>query len=431
MPMISHRCHPHVRPSLAKGVRPWALVMGLLVGGPALAQRTEPYVPERPDIVLQRVPPATDPRVRQFERLRRDAQAYPGDATRAVALAEAYIDFGRSTGDARYLGRAMAVIEPYLAAPTPPVTALLVQATIQQSRHAFTDARVLLQKITQRDPSSAQAWLTLATVAMVQGDYRAANEACVRLANVGGDFMGLLCTASLRSLDGRARQAYALLTMIEDPGPKAPPAIRAWIESLMAETATRLGDMAGADAHFRQALTWAPGDTFLLADYGEFLLDHGRAKDALALVAADRTSDTSFLIRVAAEKALSLPEARTDIAEMDARFAAMTERGDHVFLREEATYLLNVHYNPGRALALARQNWAVQRAPKDARVYLEAALASNDAAAATEVLAFLQASGMADDTVDPLARQARAAIAATVPSTSTAASRLSARATRP
>jgi hypothetical protein len=96
---------------------------------------------------------------------------------------------------------------------------------------------------------------------------------------------------------------------------------------------------------------------------------------------------------------------------MDARFAAMEQRGDHIFLREEATYLLHVHGKAAEALALARQNWTVQRAPRDAQVYLEAALALHDASAAREVLDFIAQSGMSDDMVDPLATQARVAIA--------------------
>lgn len=398
-----------MRPSLRKGVFSILAVVAMFGGTPVAAQHATPYIPVSSDVVLQLVPPATDPRVRRFEQLRADADSHPGDVARAVTLAEAYIDFGRSTGDARYLGRAMAVIEPYMKAPSPPISTMLAHATILQSRHDFVTARKELDQILRRAPDNAQAWLTMATVAMVQGDYQAANDACVRLTNTGGDFMGMICTSSLRSLDGRAKQAYALLTLIEDPGPKAPATIRAWIESLMAETAARMGKADVADAHFRRALQWTPGDNFLLADYGEFLLDHDRPADALALVADDTTSDTSFLIRVAAEATLKSAATAGDIAAMDARFAAMAQRGDHIFLREEATYLLHVRGRAAQALALARQNWAVQRAPKDARIYLEAALALHDPAAASEVLAFIKASGMSDDTVDPLAARARAA----------------------
>ncbi|HEY4146780.1 hypothetical protein [Pinirhizobacter sp.] len=376
---------------------------------PTSAQDTSPYIPASADTVLQHVPPATDPRVRQFEALRQDAAHHPGDAARAVALAKAYVDYGRATGDARYLGRAIAVIDPFMKAVDPPVPVLLLHATVQQSRHAFAASRTELDQVLKRDPGNVQGWLTLATVAMVQGDFSTANKACVHLANTGGDFMGLVCSASLRSLDGHARQAYAMLTLVQDPGPKAPPAIHSWIEGLMADTAARMGDAAAADGHFRQALQFTPGDNFLLADYGEFLLGQGRPREALALVADDPTSDTSFLVRVTAKVMMNAPDAAKDIAQMDARFAAMDQRGDHVFLREEADFRRVAHQDANGALTLARENWKVQRASKDARAYLAAAIATGHPAAASEVIDFIRATGMSDPILDPLVQQATAA----------------------
>jgi hypothetical protein len=248
----------------------------------------------------------------------------------------------------------------------------------------------------------------LATVAMVQGDDVVANNACVQLANASSDFMGIMCTASLRSLTGHAKQAYSLMSMVEDPGPKAPPDIRAWVEGLMAETATRMGDASAADAHFKSALQWAPGDNFLLADYGEFLIDQGRAQDAINLVDHDTQSDTSFLVMVSAESALNLPRTRVDAAEMDARFQSMDQRGDHVFMREESSYLLHIRHDPAQALVLAKQDWAVQRSPKDVRVYLEAAIANRDEAAAQPVLAFIAHTHLSDAAIDPLVKQLQA-----------------------
>jgi len=177
----------------------------------------------------------------------------------------------------------------------------------------------------------------------------------------------------------------------------------------MADNAARMGLADQADAHFKKALQLTPGDNFLLADYGEFLIDHVRAKEAIDLVGGDTQSDTSFLVLVTAEKALDLPKAKADMAEMDARFRSMDQRGDHVFMREEASYLLHVEHDPKAALDLAMQNWRVQRAPKDVRVYLEAALATNDPAAAKPALDFIDSTHLKDVTIDPLVAQLRAA----------------------
>ncbi len=385
-----------------------------------------PYVPASASVILQLVPPTTDPRVRQFDQLRSDFNAHSQDAAKAVALAQAYIDYGRSTGDARYLGRAMAVITPFMARTPPPIPVMLVHATIQQSRHFFQVSRDELLQILKRDPSNVQALLTLSTVAMVQGDHDLANRLCVQMTNAAGNFMGMICTASLRSLSGKGAQAYALLSYVQDPGPKAPPAIKAWIQGLMADTAARMGKPDVADTHFKNALKLMPGDNFLLADYGEFLIDQGRAKEAVDLVSGDTQSDTSFLVLVTAEKALGSPKARADMAEMDARFQSMDQRGDHVFLREEASYMLHVQHNPKMALDLAKQNWLEQRAPKDVRVYLEAALAANDPSAAKPALDFVTKTDLIDAAIDPLVKQLQAANVVADPKSKGTANRSSA-----
>lgn len=414
----------------------FVLIANFTAGGSVhAADRRIPYIPASASVVLQRVPPTTDPRVRQFDRLREDLKRDPHNAAKAVTLAHAYIDYGRSTGDARFLGRAMAVIEPWMnqiptgqsstqqvsghQAPAnqasasqaaTPISILLVHATIQQSRHFFQAARKELDAILERDPDNAQAWLTLATVAMVQGDVELANRACVQLANSGGDFMGLVCSASLRALTGHADQAYALLATVQDPGPKAPPEIHAWLQGLLADTAARMGHAAVAETHFKLALQATPGDNFLLADYADFLLDQHRPRDVLTLLGEDTQSDTSFLRRVYAEVALGTPQAAADAREMAARFQSMDQRGSHVYEREQAGFVLHVEHDAPRALTLAKQNWTVQRAPPDARIYLEAALAAHDPAAAAPVLEFIERTHLRDVAIDPLVALVRTAV---------------------
>lgn len=328
-----------------------------------------------------------------------------------LRLADAYIGYGRSTGDARYLGRALAVIDPWMQRKPVPVSIALTHAIILQSRHFFRESRAELKSILVRDPGNVQAWLTLATVAMVQGDYATANDSCVHLANVGGDFYGQLCAAQLRGLTGHAQQAYALLSLIEHPGPKAPVGVKAYVEGLLADTAKRLGKNDEAEAHFKAALQLTPGDNFLLADYGDFLLDRGRPREVIALVKDYTQSDTSFLRLVYAEAALDSPHTQRDIEAMQARFAAMDRRGSHVYRREQAGFELYLRHDPAGALKLAEQNWTVQRAPKDMRVYLEAALAVGQPQAAKPVLDLIAQSQLQDPSINRLVGKVTAALA--------------------
>jgi len=371
----------------------------------------EPYVPASPGVVLQRVPASSDPRVRRLEVLRRTFDRAPHDLQPAIQLAAAYLDYGRSTGDARYLGRALAVIEPWMRERPIPVPVLVLHATLLQSRHAFEASRAELVTILERDPRNAQASLTLATVEMVQADYAAANAACVHVAQIGGDLLAILCTAQLRALTGHAQQAYSLFELIEHPGDEVPPAIRAYVEGLMAETAARLGRSAEAERHFEAALLFAPGDDFLLASFADFLLDQHRPREARVLLADSRQSDTSFLRLTLAEAALHDSRAPRDIAEMKARFAALQQHGSNVYMREHAVFVLHVEHDSARALQIAEQNWNVQRAPQDMQIYLEAALAADQPQAAGPVMRLLSQSRLEDPAIDTLLRKVAAVTA--------------------
>ncbi|HEX3835565.1 MAG TPA: hypothetical protein VHW25_01265 [Steroidobacteraceae bacterium] len=387
------------------------VLAGCLVALPCLAGQETPYVPPRDDIVLQTVASISDPRVRAFATLRTALNQNPNDVPRAVKLSEAYLDYGRDTGDARYLGRAEAVIAPWLARSPAPIPALLVHATILQSRHYFAEARAQLHGILERDNDNAQAWLTLATVAQVQGDMRAARLACAHLLNSSDPLMPGACLSSLNAVTGNADNAYRVLTALWPQARAEPVAVQSWIQGILADTAKYLGDEVAADRHFQLALQLAPEDNFLLADYGDFLLDQKHPQEALDLLKNEFQSDTSFLRQVYAEVALGVPQAAADTQQMATRFAALEIRGTRTYRREQAGFELYLQHDPQRALQLAQQNWTVQRAPEDMRVFLEAALAAGKPEAAQPVLDELALTHLQYPIIVSLAAQARARMA--------------------
>ena len=56
--------------------------------------------------------------------------------------------------------------------------------------------------------------------------------------------------------------------------------------------------------------------------------------------------------------------------------AAAEMRGDTVHQQEEARFALHIKNDAKNALRLAGENWKVQREPRDAQIFLEAALAA-------------------------------------------------------
>jgi Tfp pilus assembly protein PilF len=380
---------------------------GCLVALPCLASQEAPYVPARDNIVLQTVPTVADPRVRAFEALRSELNRQPQNVAAAVKLSEAYLDYGRDTGDARYLGRAEAVVAPWLARSPTPIPVMLVHATILQSGHYFAEARAQLQGILSRDPDNAQAWLTLASTEQVQGDMPAARRACAHLLDSSDALIPGGCLASLNAVTGYAASAYHLLEVLGPQTRAETVAVQSWIQGIQADTADYLGDTAGADRHFRAALQLTPGDNFLLAEYADFLLDQKRPQTALDLVKDYSQSDTSFLRQVYAEAALGSAQTAADTAEMARRFAALEVRGTYAYRREEAGFALHLQHDPQHALQLAEENWTIQRAPQDMRIFLESALAAGKPRAAEPVLVQLANTHFEDPIVVSLAARVR------------------------
>ena len=388
------------------------LATAWFLAAPCLAGPETPYVPARDDIVLQTVASISDPRIRAFASLRTALDKSPRDVAPAVKLSEAYLDYGRDTGDARYLGRAEAVIAPWLAKSPAPVPALLVHATILQSRHFFDESREQLLGILKRDPENAQAWLTLAAVAQVQGDMRSARRACAHLLGSSDPLIPAGCLSALNAVTGNADNAQKLLGSLVTQAKAEPVAVQSWIQGILADAAKYSGDAAAADTHYRQALQLTPEDNFLLADYGDFLIDQKRPQEAFELLKNESQSDTSFLRQVYAEAALGLPQAATDTKQMAARFTDLEVRGTRTYQREQAGFELYLQHDAPRALALAQQNWAVQHAPEDMRILLEAALAAGRPEAAQPVLDELAMTHLQYPVVVNLAAQVRAKIAA-------------------
>jgi len=391
-------------PTSAMICRLFLAFVTLLATGFCAAQPA--YVPASDTQVLQRVPPASDPAIRRMAALRARIASDPANVRLADELARTYVDFGRKVGDAHYAGYAEAVIAPWTSRADAPAVVLITQATLLQYRHEFAKARSLLVKALAREPGLAQASLSLATLDMVQGDYAGAASHCSEVGRHAGVALGLACAGSLRLYTGQAAQGMALLARIGGEGGRAQ---ASWIEGLLAEGAERLGRFDEAEAHHRKALALAPGDNFLLVAYADFLLDRGRPREVLALLADYSDSDTVYLRLALAHAALRTPEAARLRWVMTARLAAYAQRGGELFGREEARFLLELANDPPAALDAALRNFDNQREPADARIVLEAALAARRPEAAAGVVEFLARSKLEDPRIEALVRAVKGA----------------------
>jgi tetratricopeptide (TPR) repeat protein len=347
-----------------------------------------PYVPSSGSAVLAELPAGTrhaDVSARRLAQGRLDV---------AIPLAQFYIQQSRLSGDLRYLGYAEAVLAPWVTQNPPVPDVLVLQATLQQSRHEFSASLATLERALSARPNDPQALLVRATVLRVLGRYSEAGAACEQFSRLVDARLGAICIQSLRGLNGHLESAYVELTRVSSQGWLN--SEKSWLYSELGEMAVRLGRDADAQRWFEQDLNLVPTDFYVRAAYADLLLRQARPGEALTLLQG-RESFEPLLLRIAiAQRQLHDPGLAQSSARLRAAFAAETQRGEAVHRREQARFLLEVEDQPKLSLAAALENWAVQREPDDVLVLVNAAKAAGRPAAAEPALEFLRAQGQSD-----------------------------------
>jgi tetratricopeptide (TPR) repeat protein len=379
----------------------------LLACLPVLAA-AEPYVPTSDAQVLATVPArAFDPRAREMVALRDTWRRNPQDVQAAVRLARRYFEQVAAEGDPRWIGYAQAALEPWWDLPDPPVPVRVLRALLLQFNHRFEAALADLDAAIAADPGNGEAWSWRTAILMVRADYAGARLGCEHMAPLATPLIAVACTAQVDAASGHAAAAAAALRSALQEHPEAAPDERLWALTRLAETEERLGRFAEADAAFREAVSQHLPDVYLLAAYADFLLDRGRPADVLTLLKDSERADVLLLRMAEAAQAAGDPRAARFKEELAARFDAARRRGDSTHRKEESRFVLGLQHDAARALALAQENYALQREPADARILLEAALAAKQPPAAQPVLDWMAASHIESVALQGLAERLR------------------------
>lgn len=343
-----------------------ALILLLALAGPLQAA---PFTPASDEEVVERLPARPGLAER---RARAELQRDPSRLPLALSVAREAIDRARREGDPREYGAAQAALAPWWAQREAPAPVRLLRATILQARHEFAPALLDLQALAG-DASvplalRAQAGLTQVAVLQVQGRLAEAARACQALRSPALAAAGAalaqaaaVCEAEIDSLaGGDPRQAARRLEALARQAPQD-----RWLALVRGELAVRLGDEAQAEALLRQAAAPAQ-DPYAIAALADWLLDRGRAGEALALVSTGPAeADALRLRRLVAMARLKDARVGDELARMREQLQTARRRGEP-HAREEARLALDVEADAPRAWALARDNWASQREPADA-----------------------------------------------------------------
>jgi len=374
----------------------------LLLLLPAIDAGAAPFIPQSDQQVLETLTArAAEPRMRELRELRRELSNDPRNLDVAVRLARRYYEEAAAEGDPRYLGYAQAALAPWWSEPDPPVPARVMRAIVLQYSHEFDKAVADLDAAVQQQPGNGEAWSWLAAISMVRADYAQARRACEHMVPLASPLIAVACRANVDAMTGKAAAGATALRSALLESRRAAPEESLWALTRLAEIEDRRGEHKAAEDAYRRALALGLSDVYLLAAYSDFLLDRGRPAEVLALLKDKARSDLLLLRLALAAKASNAPALAAWQSDLAARFDAARLRGDTLHQKEEARFALGVQGQAQKALALARENYAMQRESADARILLEAALAAKQPAAAEPALKW-----MADSSIESVALRA-------------------------
>jgi predicted Zn-dependent protease len=337
-----------------------------------------------PDLVVLHVDPS-----------RSAIQATALDLDDALVVASRLIDAGRRTTEARYIGRAEALLESWRERATASARWHVLAADIHQYRHDYSRALRLLGQAIELEPKNERALLMRAAIHQVQGNYKAARRDCAKLIGLGESLLGTSCLAQVLGFTGQLEGASRLLeSLLPDSGANAPPAIRSWILSALADMHDRRGNVRSAERLLRDAVAIEPHSLYLRLALADLLLAHGRPLEAPRALVGLPLSPAVRLRIAEAEHALGEPVA----AQLEPVLRAFDEarlRGERLE-QQEVARLARLQVRRTEALAAARANWSVQREPVDLRLLIATAIDAGDARTLSEARAWIATTGYQD-----------------------------------
>jgi tetratricopeptide (TPR) repeat protein len=362
----------------------------------ALIAQAAPFTPANDSDVVERLPlSATDPSARRLQSLRKQLEAKPDDVALRIEIARRYFDLSMAQGDPRYVGYASAALAPLDKAAPAGNAALTasywqIKGMLQQYSHNFDGALASLDKASLADPKSPDAMAWRAAIQMVQANYAKAQAECDALTPLTTPLFAAGCTQYIRATTGELQSAFDTLSAAVKAEPNASPELMLWELTRLAEMANRLKRFDEADAYFQRALKLGVKDQFLLGAYADFLLLQKKPEAVITLLTDWERSDILLLRLALAGKAVNHKKASDWASSLRDRFVEAAKRGDRLHEQEAARFELDIENNPKKALALAANNYKLQKEPRDAEVLMRCAQAAKDAAAAEPALNWLK-----------------------------------------
>ena len=366
----------------------FALASPMLVIPTVFAQ--DRFRPSNNTVVLKSAISSQTPGGESFKVADAAWRAEPQNIQAATAYARSVFILGLNEGDLRWYGSAKAALLPWWQDSKIPADTLFMRGLVKQGFHEFEAGLKDIDLAIAQNPQKAEFWSWRFALNLLRSDLKAAEKDCQQIEVYFGRSEAMLHRAVLQSRTGQTELAIRTLKEILQNAAFAKQTDLEWVHFQLGEAYRVAGQYPLAIAVWKKQLTATPQSHLIRLSLAELLNQQGLFAEAQKVSAIDTPSDALLVQALLANRGLK-DKTEVKLAQLiEARLATQALRNERLIERPKLIYLIDYGKDPVAGLQLSIDNWQLQQEPRDAVLFVKAALLTQQAPSAQPVLAWAE-----------------------------------------
>lgn len=317
-------------------------------------------------------------------------RSQPQNIQAATAYARAVFILGLNEGDLRWYGSAKAALLPWWQDTKIPAETLFMRGLVKQGFHEFEAGLKDIDLAIAQNPQKTEFWSWRFTLNLLKSDLKGAEKDCQQIEIHSGRLEALLHRAVLQYRTGQSELAIRSLKEILQNAAFAKQTDLEWLNFQLGEAYRVAGQYALAISVWKKQLSLTPQSHLIRLSLAELLNQQGLFADAQKVTRIDTPSDALLVQALLADRGLKNRNEVKLAKLIEARLATQALRNESLIERPKLIYLIDYGKDPMTGLKLSIDNWQLQQEPRDAVLFVKAALLTHQAPLAEPVLAWAE-----------------------------------------
>lgn len=324
-----------------------------------------------------------------FKTLEAAWRQQPQDIQAATAYARAVFILGMNEGDLRWYGSAKAALLPWWQETQLPAETLFIRGLVKQGFHEFHEGLRDIDLAIAQNPRKTEFWSWRFALNLLLSDLNSAAKDCEQIEVFAGPLEALQHRAVLYYRSGRSELAIQTLKQLQ-LSPAFSQIDSEWFQFQLGEAYRVAGQNDMALSVWRKQLSAMPKSHLIRLSLAELLNKQSLFEEAKKITDIENASDALLMQALLANKELKDRKELKLSKVIESRLATQALRKESLIERPKLIYLIDYGKDYKAGLQLSIENWKIQQEPRDAILFVKAALLAQQPQAAGHVVSWAQ-----------------------------------------